>query len=487
MRLKDLTNNINFIDYKDCKDCKNLYIENISSDSRKIKKNGLFIAIKGKIFNGNNFILNAINNGAVVIVSEEKINIGKNVIFILVKSAREALAEISKKFYGSYCDELKSIAITGTNGKTSTSYIIKHILDSNGEKTGLIGTITNKIGDYFLPSIRTTPEADELHELFRRMKNNDCDKVIIEVSSHALALKRVHAINFDITIFTNLSNDHLDFHASMEDYFRTKKELFHKIKNSKSKRIINIDNEWGKKLADIFPDQIITFGCSNDADVRIKGIKEYFNKTSFKIYSPWGSLNITTPLIGKFNVYNIVAAIIASYCLKINLSSIKKSLKFINPILGRMELVSDYQKKFIFIDYAHTEDALEAALSAIKKISKNKIWIVFGCGGNRDKTKRIKMGEIASKYSDHIIITSDNPRSENPFTICSEIKKGCKKNSDVRIVIERKEAIEYAVNNIKSNDILLIAGKGHENYQEVNGYITSFNDHDVVKECINGR
>ena len=484
MKLKDLIKNIDFKYHKIYED---VFIENISSDSRKIKKSGLFIAIKGEVYDGNNFILDAINNGAVVIVSEEKINIGNDVIFILVKSARKAFAQISKKFYGSYCDELKSIGITGTNGKTSTSHIIKHILDSNGEKTGLIGSITNKIGDHYLPSIRTTPEADQLHELFRRMKNTECNKVIIEVSSHALALKRVHAIKFDITIFTNLSKDHLDFHTSMEDYFKTKAELFYNIKNSKSIRIINIDNEWGRKLADLFSDQIITFGCSEYADVRIKGIKEYFNKTSFKIFAPWGSLSIKTPLIGMFNVYNTVAAIIASYCLKINLSSIKKSLKVMNPILGRMELVSDYQKKFIFVDYAHTEDALESALSFFKKISKNKIWIIFGCGGNRDNTKRVKMGEIASKYSDHIIITSDNPRSENPITICSEIKKGCKKNSDVMIIIDRKEAIEYAVNNIKSNDILLIAGKGHENYQEVNGHITNFNDHQVVKECINDK
>ena len=482
MKLLEIINKINIISY-DIK--KNIEIENISLNSNKVNKNGLFVAIKGDKVNGNDFISDAIKNGAVVIVSEEEIHVGCDIAFILVSSSRKAFAEIAKEFYGNHFDEFKSIAITGTNGKTSTGYIIKHILDNIGIKTGLISTISNQITDYNLPSIRTTPEADQLHNFFYRMKKNNCSDVIVEVSSHALSLDRVYGMNFDICIFTNLSPDHLDFHDSMEKYYKIKKELFFNIKNSNSKRVINIDNKWGKRLAEELGDQLITYGTSNNALIRIKGIKEYLNETTFKIHTPSGACKITTPLIGRCNVYNITAAIASLYYRGINFNDLKKSLKKIETISGRLDLISSKQKKYIFIDYAHTEDALNNALKTMKSICKKEIWIVFGCGGNRDKSKRFKMGNIAAKYSNHIIITSDNPRNEDPKDICNEIIKGCKKNSNVRIVLDRTEAIQYALKNMKSKDILLIAGKGHESYQEINGQIINYNDYNVVKEFLN--
>ena len=482
MKLLEIINKINIISY-DIK--KNIEIENISLNSNQVNKNGLFVAIKGDKVNGNDFISDAIKNGAVVIVSEEEIHVGCDIAFILVSSSRKAFAEIAKEFYGNHFDEFKSIAITGTNGKTSTGYIIKHILDNIGIKTGLISTISNQITDYNLPSIRTTPEADQLHNFFYRMKKNNCSDVIVEVSSHALSLDRVYGMNFDICIFTNLSPDHLDFHDSMEKYYKIKKELFFNIKNSNSKRVINIDNKWGKRLAEELGDQLITYGTSNNALIRIKGIKEYLNETTFKIHTPSGACKITTPLIGRCNVYNITAAIASLYYRGINFNDLKKSLKKIETISGRLDLISSKQKKYIFIDYAHTEDALNNALKTMKSICKKEIWIVFGCGGNRDKSKRFKMGNIAAKYSNHIIITSDNPRNEDPKDICNEIIKGCKKNSNVRIVLDRTEAIQYALKNMKSKDILLIAGKGHESYQEINGQIINYNDYNVVKEFLN--
>lgn len=482
MKLLEIINKINIISY-DIK--KNIEIENISLNSNKVNKNGLFVAIKGDKVNGNDFISDAIKNGAVVIVSEEEIHVGCDIAFVLVSSSRKAFAEIAKEFYRNHFDEFKSIAITGTNGKTSTGYIIKHILDNIGIKTGLISTISNQITDYNLPSIRTTPEADQLHNFFYRMKKNNCSDVIVEVSSHALSLDRVYGMNFDICIFTNLSPDHLDFHDSMEKYYKIKKELFFNIKNSNSKRVINIDNKWGKRLAEELGDQLITYGTSNNALIRIKGIKEHLDKTTFKIHTPSGACKITTPLIGRCNVYNITAAIASLYYRGINFNDLKKSLKKIKTIYGRLDLISSKQKKYIFIDYAHTEDALNNALKTMKSICKKEIWIVFGCGGNRDKSKRFKMGNIAAKYSNHIIITSDNPRNEDPKDICNEIIKGCKKNSDVRIVLDRTEAIQYALKNMKSKDILLIAGKGHESYQEINGQIINYNDYNVVKEFLN--
>lgn len=460
-------------------------VAGIVYDSRKVQKNSVFVAIKGFKTDGHLFIQDAINKGAIAIVVEDNNSIPDELIThtqiakILVKDSRIALAEISKGYYNDPTSKLKLIGITGTNGKTTTTFILKNILQNAGFKTGLLGTIANYIDDVKIDSNLTTPESNDLNRFFYEMIQTGCSHAVMEVSSHSLILNRVHGLNFLGAIFSNITSDHLDFHQTFEEYLKAKKILFDGL-NSDSFAIINSDDN---SAADIVKDskaKIITYGMSDRSDYQIKDIRYDLDGTEFTITHNKIDFIISTSLIGTFNAYNAASAFVTAKCLGIDESKIMKGIKSSPQVPGRFEVLGSGSKKVI-VDYSHTADSLEKALLAVRDIVKNnnQIVTVFGCGGDRDKTKRPVMGKVASELSDKVIVTSDNPRTENPFMIIDDIKKGIIKNN-YQVEENREAAIAQAIKNSDDNAVILIAGKGHENYQEINGIRNHFSDREVA-------
>lgn len=460
-------------------------VAGIVYDSRKVQKNSVFVAIKGFKTDGHLFIQDAINKGAIAIVVEDNNSIPDELIThtqiakILVKDSRIALAEISKGYYNDPTSKLKLIGITGTNGKTTTTFILKNILQNAGFKTGLLGTIANYIDDVKIDSNLTTPESNDLNRFFYEMIQTGCSHSVMEVSSHSLILNRVHGLNFLGAIFSNITSDHLDFHQTFEEYLKAKKILFDGL-NSDSFAIINSDDN---SAADIVKDskaKIITYGMSDRSDYQIKDIRYDLDGTEFTITHNKIDFIISTSLIGTFNAYNAASAFVTAKCLGIDESKIMKGIKSSPQVPGRFEVLGSGSKKVI-VDYSHTADSLEKALLAVRDIVKNnnQIVTVFGCGGDRDKTKRPVMGKVASELSDKVIVTSDNPRTENPFMIIDDIKKGIIKNN-YQVEENREAAIAQAIKNSDDNAVILIAGKGHENYQEINGIRNHFSDREVA-------
>lgn len=460
-------------------------VAGIVYDSRKVQKNSVFVAIKGFKTDGHLFIQDAINKGAIAIVVEDNNSIPDELIThtqiakILVKDSRIALAEISKGYYNDPTSKLKLIGITGTNGKTTTTFILKNILQNAGFKTGLLGTIANYIDDVKIDSNLTTPESNDLNRFFYEMIQTGCSHSVMEVSSHSLILNRVHGLNFLGAIFSNITSDHLDFHQTFEEYLKAKKILFDGL-NSDSFAIINSDDN---SAADIVKDskaKIITYGMSDRSDYQIKDIRYDLDGTEFTITHNKIDFIISTSLIGTFNAYNAASAFVTAKCFGIDESKIMKGIKSSPQVPGRFEVLGSGSKKVI-VDYSHTADSLEKALLAVRDIVKNnnQIVTVFGCGGDRDKTKRPVMGKVASELSDKVIVTSDNPRTENPFMIIDDIKKGIIKNN-YQVEENREAAIAQAIKNSDDNAVILIAGKGHENYQEINGIRNHFSDREVA-------
>lgn len=468
-------------------------IGKICYDSRKVVKNSLFVAIKGFEQDGHNFIMDAIAKGATAVVLEDDSKISndylihQNVTKILVKDSRKALAQLSKNFFNNPSDKIKVIGITGTNGKTSITYILKSILENAGKKTGLIGTIANYIGNEILPSEKTTPESYELNQLLDQMVNEKCEYCVMEVSSHSLELDRVYGINFTAGIFTNLTQDHLDFHQTLENYFDAKKKLFDSLSEN-SFAVVNIDDHYGRKIIKDTKARVFTYGSKNDVDFKAMNPKFSFDKIKFDILYKNEIYPVTANLTGTFNVYNITAAIATSYELGIEFKIIQNALKNLNHVPGRFELVGDYPVKVI-VDYAHTSDALQNVLLTIRSIlnsnnSTNKIITVFGAGGNRDRTKRPKMGSVVEQLSDLAIITSDNPRNEEPVQIFNDILNGVNDKLKFRVIEDRKEAIRKAIELANHGDVVLIAGKGHEAYQIIKGQRIPCDDRKIAREIL---
>lgn len=460
-------------------------VSDIQYDSRKVKKNSVFVAIKGFKTDGHKFIMDSINNGAVAVVVEEDNVIPDEIIRhsqvakILVKNSRVALAELSKGFYKDPTSFLKLIGITGTNGKTTTSFILKNILEHSGYKTGLVGTIVNYIGKTKVDSKLTTPESNDLNNFFHQMIEEKCSYAVMEVSSHSLALNRVYGLNFAGAVFTNITSDHLDFHNTFEEYLKAKKILFDSLsKNSYS--VINSDDVSSTRIIENCKAKICSYGLFNNSDYQIKDITYDLSGTNFSIINANKRFQIHTSLIGTFNAYNATAAFATAHSFGIDEKTIIEGIKSTPQVPGRFEVIGSGTKKVI-VDYSHTADSLEKALLAVREIVKNEVQVVtvFGCGGDRDKTKRPVMGKIASELSDKVIITSDNPRTENPYAIIEDIKKGITKNNFI-IVENREEAIRKAIKTSEDKSVILIAGKGHENYQEINGVRHHFSDQEVA-------
>jgi UDP-N-acetylmuramoyl-L-alanyl-D-glutamate--2,6-diaminopimelate ligase len=460
-------------------------VAGIVYDSRKVQKNSLFVAIKGFQTDGHRYLQDAINKGAVGVVVEDNNSIPDDLIHhaqiskILVNDARKALAELSKGFYKDPTKSLKLIGITGTNGKTTSTFILRNILQNVGYKTGLIGTIANYIGDEKVDSKLTTPESNDLNRMFYDMIQAGCEYAVMEVSSHSLVLNRVYGLDFKAAMFSNITSDHLDFHKTFEEYFEAKKILFDGL-NEKSFAIINSDDNSSIKIVNDSKARIFTYGVSENSDYQIKNIAYDLNGTDFTITHNKVDYKIHTSLIGTFNAYNATSAFATAHCLGVEAEKIVDGINSAPQVPGRFEVIGKGNKKVI-VDYSHTADSLEKALQAVREIvkDKNEIVTVFGCGGDRDKTKRPIMGKVASELSDKVFVTSDNPRTENPFVIIEEIKKGIIKNNFV-VEENREEAIKKAIQSSDENAVILIAGKGHENYQEINGVRNHFSDREVA-------
>ncbi len=463
-------------------------VESIAYDSRRVQKDSLFVALHGEKTDGHNFIDQAIERGATVIVAERELN-QPRATCVQVEDARAALADLAARFYDHPARRLKMAAVTGTNGKTTTTFLIKHICEKAGMRCGLIGTVRYEIGERVLPAVRTTPFALDLQELLAQIVNAGGKAAAMEVSSHAVAQDRTRGIEWDVAVFTNLTQDHLDFHGTMENYFDAKVKLFTDLATQRAKKkpvaVVNIDDRYGEQLIDrldkSFP--IITYGVGVRADFRASNYRPEFAGTSYQLDARGKSYLVRVPLIGRFNVANSLAALAAATTLGISLRDAIMSLAKSPQVPGRLEGVPAKRQFQVFVDYAHTPDALLNVLKTLRELSPRKLIVVFGCGGDRDRQKRPLMAGAADQYADFSIITSDNPRKENPEAIIDEVEKGFRSDRYEKIT-DRSAAIARAISLAQPRDIVLIAGKGHEAYQEFADNTVPFDDIQVARRAL---
>jgi len=457
----------------------------VTNNSRKASEDTLFCAIKGSASDGHNFIKSAILAGSHIIVCENMPELApKNCLFLIVSDSYAAYAKLAE-FYQQYpAKKLTLAAITGTNGKTTTAYLLKSILNKPKKPCGLISTVEYSTGKNNIPAERTTPDAVELQRMFSDMNDSGCKYGVMEVSSHALDQNRIGSAKFAVAIFANLTGDHLDYHHDMESYFKAKKLLFDKHIAGNGYALINIDDKFGEKLYNSRPGskKAFSYGTDKRADFRITDIVLSIEKTDFTLSLPnRETLKLTSPLCGRFNTYNIAAAAAAAHLLKIEDSIIKKGIAEMQCVPGRMERCST--KPLVIVDYAHTDDALKNVLSTVSELlDSRKLTVVFGCGGDRDRSKRPRMGAVAAKFADNIIITSDNPRTEDPEKIIEEIIAGFPQKSLYQVLPDRAEAIKTAIESTDKNSVIIIAGKGHEDYQEIKGKKYPFDDRKTVRQ-----
>ena len=465
-------------------------IHQICYDSRKVVRGDLFVAIHGTQSDGHQYIDTAIQNGAKVVVLDNEtahpdpyfMHLG--VVKIVVPDSRMALAQMSANFFSNPSAGMTMIGVTGTNGKTTTSTLIKAVLESSGRQAGLIGTIEYLIGNERYPATHTTPESLELQELFSKMTEKKCDAAVMEVSSHALEQHRTDGIHFQAAVFTNLTQDHLDYHLTMDNYFAAKSILFKNL-SPESWAIINIDDPYGVKLLDQTPARVITYGTSGIPNIKAENISLSMKGITMEIVHGGERIPITTPLMGRFNVSNILAAFGVGIALGIDKKIIRQAFEQGTRVNGRFEPILTPDGRTVIIDYAHTPDALQKTLSSITDIfgkqSGHNIITVFGCGGNRDKTKRPRMGKIVSELSDITIITSDNPRNEEPEQIIRDVIAGIVPERTVLIEPDREKAILMALEQSKPGDVVLVAGKGHEDYQIIGSKKIHFSDREIIE------
>jgi len=469
----------------------NVDIKDIAYDSRQVSDGVCFVAIKGEHADGHDYIDHAIKNKAAAIVSSFNIGQKDKIANVVVEETRPALARISSAFFGNPSRDLQIIGVTGTNGKTTISFLVEAVLKESKKNCGVIGTVNWRFAGRELPAPNTTPMSYELHKLLAEMRWSGVGYAVIEVSSHALDQFRVAGVNFDAAVFTNLTHDHLDYHENIKDYFRAKHKLFteYLAESEKKNKIaaVNIDDEHGRLIAPIDGIRFISYGFDKRADVSIDSIDSSLDGNILKISTSWGKLECKSGLKGRFNASNVLAAVSVMGGLGYPLDVIKRGVESLKSVPGRMEDVPNNKGLKVFVDYSHTPDALKNALATLKEISKGSITTVFGCGGDRDRAKRPIMGEIAARFSDRVVVTSDNPRSENPLIIINEIVDGIKNagNSNYTVEPDRQVAIEKAIKTAKKGDVILIAGKGHEDYQIVGKEIRHFDDKEEARKCLN--
>ncbi len=463
-------------------------INNLKMDSREIKKGDLFVCISGFTVDGHHYVDEAVKNGAAVIVAERDIQ--AKVPVVIVPDTIRFLAMAAAKFYQYPTNQVPLIGVTGTNGKTTVTYLLEQIFKYHGKKTGVIGTIQMKIGEDVFPVDNTTPDALFLQNTIRKMIDSGVKQVIMEVSSHALDQGRVYGCDYNTAIFTNLSQDHLDYHDSMDDYLRAKSLLFAQLgsgyhSNNRKYAVINLDDGASSKLIRSTAQKVITYGIDNEAMIMAKSITLTPTGTKFLLCTPNGNTEINSQLIGKFNVSNMLAASAAALVNEVPLSIVKKALETIQGVTGRFELVNHENSFSVIVDYAHTPDSLENVLTTIREFAKRKVYVVVGCGGDRDRSKRPLMAQIALKYADEAIFTSDNPRTENPDIILNDMISGVTNSEGkYQVIPDRRKAIYKAISQATEHDIILIAGKGHETYQQIGHVKHHFDDREVAKEAL---
>ncbi len=460
-------------------------IQSVGCDSRKLGPGSLFVSLKGSKCNGSDYIDEAIVKGAVCIVIEASQSVdvfNKNVCFLKVEDAKQFLKVITKKFFNSPSKRIQCLGITGTNGKTTISYIVESILTAAGKKCGVIGTINCHYGEKSILLQNTTPNIVDISQYLSQMVENGFSHCALEVSSHALDQGRVDGLDFKVAIFSNLTQDHLDYHPSMEDYFYAKSKLFSSL-SKESFAIVNVDDRWGRKLIERTQAKVSRYGIDSPSDVMASNISLEVLSSKFLLTVEQDQCEIETSLIGKHNIYNILAAAAACRVIGIDLEYIQRGIENVNHVPGRLEPIYCKKDFSIFVDYAHTDDALKNVLTSIRETCRGKVILVFGCGGDRDKGKRVKMGEVASALADFSIITNDNPRSENPDEIVKKIASGFQ-HDHYLIFLDRQEAIKKALSMAQKNDVVLIAGKGHEDYQILKQKTLHFDDRQVIRELL---
>jgi UDP-N-acetylmuramoyl-L-alanyl-D-glutamate--2,6-diaminopimelate ligase len=468
-------------------------VHRIQYDSRKVERGDCFVALRGAGTDGHRFVEAAIERGAKVVVLEKDDTLPDSyfmhthVVKVVVPDSRKALAMMSANFFGHPSRELTMVGVTGTNGKTTTTHLVKSMLEAAGQRVGLIGTIEYKIGDAVIPASHTTPESLELNGMLAQMLTSGCQSVSMEVSSHALHQSRVYGIGYDVAVFTNLTQDHLDYHGTMDEYFLAKKILFDSLSDD-SVAVTNCDDDWGRKIVSTTKGHTITYGVSEKADVRATEIRLSLDGTTFKVRSGNNEYPVSSALVGRFNVYNILSAYSAGVALEFEHNTIVSGIGSVNNVRGRFERITSPKGWTAIIDYAHTPDALEKCLRTIHDVlpkeNRGRIITVFGAGGDRDRTKRPLMGTIAGALSDIAIVTSDNPRTEDPQQIINEIVAGMQRGATVSQDVDRRSAIHSALSQARSGDVVLIAGKGHEDYQVIGKEKRHFSDREVVKDFI---
>ena len=453
-------------------------IAGITSDSREIKQGFAFVCIKGVANDGHKFAATAADLGAVVVITEHEMGVANEIV---VADTREVYADMCAKWFGNPADSLKLIGVTGTNGKTSITYMIKSILESAGHKVGLIGTIHNMIGDRIIETKNTTPGVYELNRLFALMKENGCDYAVMEVSSHALDQKRVCNLCFDIAVFTNLTQDHLDYHITMDNYLDAKKKLFKMCKTA----VVNADDEYCDKLIEGLDCKVVSYSLEDSSTYSAKAVKYQPASVEYELVSNDILNHIKFNTGGKFSVYNSMCAAICALELGFPIATVTSAIESISGIKGRAESVPTGKDFTVIIDYAHTPDGLKNILKTFRDCEKNRVIALFGCGGDRDKTKRPIMGSIAVRYADYVIVTSDNPRSEDPSMIIKDILEGTNGSSTpVKVIENRIEAIKYAISIAQKDDIIVLAGKGHETYQILNTSTIHLDEREIVREAL---
>jgi UDP-N-acetylmuramoyl-L-alanyl-D-glutamate--2,6-diaminopimelate ligase len=464
-------------------------ITGIAYDSRRVTPGMVFIAVPGQTVDGHDYVSDAIERGAVAVICERNGFSSPRIAKIRVADAREALALAAATFHGHPSASLKVIGVTGTNGKTTVAFMVKEILEASGVRTGLLGTVRYEVGERVIPASRTTPEALEVQQMMAQMLRAGCQACVLEVSSHALEQKRVLGVDFDVAIFTNLTRDHLDFHGTMEQYFLAKQKLFQSAANGGKKQaaVINIDDVSGGRLAAESDLEIrLTYGLCEAAQLRATKVELAHEGSRFTLQLPGKTLDCRMPLIGRHNIYNALAAAGAGLALNVEPATIRAALNRLHPVPGRLEGIAQGQPFSVLVDYAHTDDALLNVLTTLREITPGRLLLAFGCGGSRDKGKRPAMGRVAAQHADFTLITSDNPRKESPEAIAQAIEEGFRsiRTEGYQVELDRRRAIDEIIRLARPGDTVLIAGKGHETYQEFEDTVVPFDDRLYARETL---
>ena len=489
MNMKVLTDLLQEVTYKKHCILQGMMITGVQYDSRKVELGNLFVAIKGFETDGHTYIRQALDNGAIAILISDEAYCSVEYPWILVEDSRLALAEMSSAFYGHPSEKLKLIGVTGTNGKTTTTNLICDIIEAQGHKTGLIGTIHNRIGDRVLEGSRTTPESLDLQRMLAEMVDEGIGYAVMEVSSHALELQRVACCDFDMAVFTNLTQDHLDYHETMDNYCKAKTMLFRTLGAKGEKAglaktaIINIDDAWSNHFMVASNAPVITYGIEKDGSWKAEDVQVTAEGVRYTV----DGLPVNLQLNGKFNVYTSLAALAVGEALGFPVADVIKALEQVPGIAGRFQKVEGGQDYTVIVDYAHTPDGLENVISTAKAFAKGRVITVFGCGGDRDRTKRPLMGKVAAKLSNYCVVTSDNPRTEDPNQIIADILPGVQEymtEAAYTVEPDRRKAIAFATAMAKPGDVVLLAGKGHETYQDINGVKHHFDDYEIALEAM---